>query len=192
MTADTKQQNPQFDSMSNASSCTCGMDTPPTATETVECPASTESFECPTPTESSECLWSDHGTVPWPGNTYHIIEKQSGKAITLIGDQVRLRNLRYPRLLGTHWLCIKQVGYFGFQNPKTGGYLGHDGGSGIHTSALGLKEWELWTPREHPDGGYELLPPYWTHTLMVLAVHGDMSTLTRRHHGTTLWEFVKV
>lgn len=189
MTTDTKQQNPTFETMTNASSSTCGTVTPPTPSECSECPECPQLPECP---KCPKCHWNDHGTVPRPGQTYHIIEKQSGKAITAMQDDAKLRNLKYPGLPGSHWQCVWQNGYFGFQNVKTGAYLGHDGSSGIRTWALDLKDWELWTPREHPDGGYELLSPYYWNTLMVLSVHGDMSTLVRRGHGTTLWEFVKV
>ncbi|KAH8760435.1 hypothetical protein F5883DRAFT_500695 [Diaporthe sp. PMI_573] len=146
----------------------------------------------PTTAEGSDCLWSSRGAIPWPENTFQIIEKQSGKAIALIGDQPKLQKLGPTGHSGTHWLCVRQNGYFGFQNTLTGKYLGHDGDCGMRTSAPHLKEWELWTPRQHPEGGYELLSPLWAHTLMVLCVDRDGSTLVRRHHGTTLWEFVRV
>ncbi|KAG8163040.1 hypothetical protein KVR01_007518 [Diaporthe batatas] len=213
MASDSKHQDPTFDTTTSASSNTCGMATPQTPSECSEyskcpqtpecpkllecpqprdCPKCAECPECPKCPKCPKCPWSEHGTIPRPGSTYHIIEKQSGKAITVMEDDVKLRNLIFPGLYRSHWQCVWHNGYFGFQNVMTGAYLGHDGRSGIRTTALDVSDWELWTPREHPDGGYELLTPYYWHTLMVLSVQGDESTLVRRRHGTTLWEFVEV
>lgn len=174
MAIDAKQEGHKSDMMSNASTIPFQMMTPPSTAE------------------NTESLWSGPGAIPWPENTFQIIEKQSGRAITLVGDQPKLHSLSSKSHLDTHWLCVKQNGYFGFQNPHTGRYLGHDGKSGICTSASQLKKWELWTPREHPEGGHELLSPYYSDTLMVLCVDEDGTTLVRRRHGTTLWEFVRV
>ncbi|KKY37897.1 putative major facilitator superfamily transporter multidrug resistance [Diaporthe ampelina] len=174
MATDTKREDIKFDTATNASTTTFRAKTPPTTME------------------AGESFWSSGGAVPWPENTFHIIEKHSGRAITLAGDQPKLQSLGDTSHPDTHWLCVKQDGYFGFQNPQTGRYLGHDGGTGIRTWVFHLKGWELWTPREHPEGGYELLSPYYSHTLMVLCVDEDRSTLVRRRHGTTLWEFYRV
>lgn len=174
MAIDAKQEDKKFDTMSNQSTATFQMNTPPTTME------------------ATDSLWGGPGAVPWPENTFQIIEKQSGRAITLVGDQPKLQSLRDTSHLDTHWLCVKQDGYFGFQNPQTGRYLGHDGKAGIRTSVFHLKNREVWTPRQHPEGGYELLSPYYSQTLMILCVDEDGSTLVRRRHGTTLWEFVRV
>ncbi|KAL2273543.1 hypothetical protein FJTKL_04445 [Diaporthe vaccinii] len=149
MTTDMKQENTEFETMTNASTTTFREYTPPT-------------------TEDPDSFWSGRGAVPSPENTFQIIEKQSGKAIALQGDQPKLQSLRDTSHPDSHWLCVKQNGYFGFQNPQTGRYLGHDGKTGIRTWVFHLKDWELWTPRQHPEGGYELLSPYYSHTLMVL------------------------
>lgn len=142
---------------------------------------------------AAEHLWQIHGDVPWPGNTYHIIEKGTTKAIANLGDRPALVTVddtaRGPR---TFWYCVEKNGYYGFQNPATGHFLGHDGNSGMRTEAFELNEWELWTPRQHPEGGYQLLSPFWSHTLMVLCAAEDGRELVRRTHGTTLWEFVRV
>lgn len=174
MAIDSKQGDDRFETTSNASNATFQMKTPPTTTE------------------DTECLWSGSGAVPWPEITFQIIEKQSGRAITLVGDQPKLHRLSSTSSLNTHWLCVKKNGYFGFQNLHTGKYLGHDGKSGICTSTFHLKKWELWTPRQHPEGGHELLSPYHSDTLMLLCIDEDGSTLIRRRHGNTLWEFVRV
>ncbi|KAH8746084.1 hypothetical protein F5883DRAFT_255911 [Diaporthe sp. PMI_573] len=110
MATSTKQDDAQFDAMSDTSSTTFRVNTPPT---TMEAP---------------EDLWGERGAIPWPENTFQIIEKQSGGAVSILGDEAKLlRDHKGPSDLSTQWLCVKQDGYFGFQNPPTGRYLGHDG-----------------------------------------------------------------
>ncbi|KAG8162623.1 hypothetical protein KVR01_007101 [Diaporthe batatas] len=162
---------------------------------TTDAPTTTCSINTPSTTAAGpDCLCSSRGAVPCPEKTFQIIEKRSGKAITLAGDELKLEKVGPTRVFDrkTHWFCVKKDGYFGFQNPKTGNYLGHDGGFGIRASANYLNQSGLWTPREHPEGGYEMLSPHGASVLMVLCDGGDGSTLVTRWHGTTLWEFVRV
>lgn len=174
MIPEAQDEKSQFDNMTDASSTT-GWDTPPTTI----CAADS---------------WRNPRDIPCPEQTFQIIEKHSGRAITLVGDKVKLLGPKNTSHLDTHWHCVKQNGYFGFFNPQTGRYLGHKGPPEgvIHAAWCHLKEWELWTPREHRDGGYELLSPFYSHTLMVLVVGEGGDNLVRRRHGTTLWEFVRV
>lgn len=174
MTKDTKQDDDGFDTMSNASTATFQANTPPSTMEDTDRPG------------------GGLGAIPEPEKSFQIIEKNSGRVITLVGEQPKLQSVSDTKNVYTHWHCVKQDGYFGFENPKTGKYLGHDGKDAICASVPHLKDWELWTPRGHPDGGFEMLSPYYSHTLMVLCVHEDGNTLVRRRHGTTLWEFVRV
>ncbi|KAK6216976.1 hypothetical protein QIS74_07090 [Colletotrichum tabaci] len=132
------------------------------------------------------------GDVPWPGKTFFIIEKKTGKAITLVDGQPVLLDLTSTHDACTAWLCVEKQGYFGFQNPKSGKFLGHSSKAAVGAWSLELNEWELWTPRQHPEGGYQLLSPLWSHTLMVLCVAEDRIGLCRRTHGTTLWEFISI
>ncbi|KAK7536836.1 uncharacterized protein J3D65DRAFT_667562 [Phyllosticta citribraziliensis] len=149
------------------------------------------------PTEPSmaadDDFWRSRGTVPWPSNTYQIIEKATGRAIALVNGNVALKHVSSPHDPATHWLCVEKNGYFGFHNPISGRYLGHDGKRGISPGAAALNNWELITPREHPEGGYQIMFPFgfFSHALMVLCVAED-GKLAMRNHGTTIWEFVKV
>ena len=91
----------------------------------------------------------------------------------------------------SHWLCIEERGYFGFQNIKSRTYLGHNKFT-VRASATSFQAWETFTVRPHPEGGYQLLMPHWWHTLKVVAVGSDGCGLEVRDHGETRWEFVKV
>lgn len=166
--------NSEFETRPDASSTISQMDTPPSE-------------------QDSSPYWTDREDVPWPESTFQIIEKGSRRAITLAGDQLKLLSaVNEPSHWDTHWLCVKQNGYFGFQNPMTGKYLGHDGKGRVYAVEGRLRNWELFSPRMHPDGGYELLSPYYSGELMVLCVGEDGRKLVRRRHGTTLWEFIRV
>lgn len=164
--------------------------------ETPSSPFTTTTFSginTPTTTnEAADLFWSDRRAVPSHGKTFQIIEKHSQKAITLVDNRLMLQSLSEPSHPDTHWLCVESNGYFGFQNAQTGRYMGHDGKGGVCASALKLDLWELWTPRQHEEGGYLLLSPHWLASLRMLCVEGDGSSLVRRGHGSTLWEFVRV
>ncbi|KAK8128943.1 hypothetical protein PG984_010051 [Apiospora sp. TS-2023a] len=133
--------------------------------------------------------------VPWPGNTYLIVEKSSGIAIMRRGDgQITLGSSKDTRMAGanTQWLCVESNNHFGFQNPASGFYLGHDGKDRMHATATALKGWEFIAARPHPKGGYQLLSPYWANNMKLFVIGDDGKSVVRRMHGTTLFEFKKL
>lgn len=163
----------QRDVFSDTSSATCTADTPP-------------------PTEAFMDLRLSE--VPWSGKTYMILQKGTGKAITLDdGGALSMKDVLACGKAGSnHWFCVERDGFFGFQNPGSGTYIGHDGKQEIRAAAPHLKAWEMFTPRQHPYGGYQLMTPQSQQVLMVLCVAGDGASLVRRSHGITRWEFVPV
>lgn len=142
------------------------------------------------PPDEPEDSWDGH--VPWPGNTYLILDKATGRAITLSNNTITIQDLTPSSNPSNKWHCVESNGYFGFLHPATGRYLGHDGKSHVHALADKMQAWECMTPRKHPEGGYQLLVPFWWETLRVISVAEDGESLVTRQHGTTLWEFVKV
>lgn len=147
-----------------------------------------------TPATEPEDSWDGRVySIPWPGNTYIILEKASEQVIyTKSNGDVWIDGTSGEHDPYAHWQCVEQNGYFGFKNVRTGGYLGHDGGDGIKATARALLPWELFTTRKHPEGGYQVLLPHYWHTLMLLSVAENGKRLHRRDHGTTVWEFIKV
>ncbi|KDN65338.1 hypothetical protein CSUB01_11561 [Colletotrichum sublineola] len=145
----------------------------------------------PAAVAADETVWDDNGDVPWPGRTFHIFERNTCRVITIVDDKPVLMDLKGDRHPSTPWHCVEKNGYFGFQNPRSGRYLGHDSDAGIRTGA-GMRGWELWTPRQHPEGGYQLLSPLWSDALIVLCVAEDGISLARRSHSNALWEFLRV
>lgn len=140
--------------------------------------------------------WDD--TIPWPGNTYMILEKATRRPITIKNNEILLapQEERGDREAAptpdNTWFCAENQNYFGFLNNASGRYLGHNGHEAIHAEAFGFRGWETFTARPHPSGGYHLLTPFWADALQVLAIAGDGHHLIRRTHGGVLWEFRKV
>ncbi|KAL6352580.1 hypothetical protein LRP88_13045 [Fusarium phalaenopsidis] len=136
--------------------------------------------------------YEDDGLSPWPGNTYMIIEKGTDRAITLTSTGLYLQDIEKDPNANNHWLCVDSHNYIGFFNTKVRVYMGHDGGNGMLASAGVLNDWELMVPRHHPDGGYQLLMPYWSSAMMMVTAEEDGGSVLRTKHGTTLWQFVQV
>lgn len=146
-----------------------------------------------TPPTVTEGVWDGlNYAIPWPNNTYIIIEKDSGLAIALKDGKIDLYDFHDRRDINIQWLCVERNGYFAFLNTKSGVYMGHNGSGTVQASATTPDAWELIIPRKHPGGGYQLLSPHWWNTLKVIEVAEDRKSLVRRLHGTTVWEFIKV
>lgn len=146
-------------------------------------------------TPPSTILWDGISySVPWPNNTYIIVEKGSDQAITVVGNRLCLQHRVANPDANNTWLCVEKNNYFSFLNLKSGVYLGHDGNAGMLAKATAAGDWEFFTARRHPEGGYQLLTPYYWHTLMMVTTtgSGDGKRLARTSHGSTLWEFIKV
>ncbi|KAI9149880.1 hypothetical protein HJFPF1_09626 [Paramyrothecium foliicola] len=136
--------------------------------------------------------WHGHAyAVPWPGSTYIIVEHGGDAAITVTNQGVRLRDMKDDNNANNRWQCVEKNGYFGFYNQNTRTYLGHNGKDRIVQGRV-HDRWEYITPRKHPDGGYQLLFPFWEHTLLVLSIDGDGKSLLRTRHGQNRWDFLKV
>ncbi|KAL7811016.1 hypothetical protein V8C44DRAFT_331597 [Trichoderma aethiopicum] len=140
--------------------------------------------------------------VPWPGNTYNIIEESTGQILTvsvdsLLKDYIKAATLSFrPTDYGPSptdsWLCVEAEGYFGFFHPHSNMYLSvHEPGKDLSPS-FGPEQYYI--PRRHPSGGYQLLSPAGSHTLQQLAFFSrpHESQFVRRQHAGTTWRFSRV
>jgi hypothetical protein len=123
-----------------------------------------------------------------------ITEKNTGRAITFQHGELVLEPDHGGTSPTAHntWLCCEQNNYWGFLNPVTGHYLGHDGGGGMRAAATEIRGWEMFQARSLAGGGYLLLMPYYSGALQQIAVAEDARHLTRRMHGGAVWEFRRV
>ncbi len=130
--------------------------------------------------------------IPTPGNTYMILERSSGRVITRTKEGLCVQDLSDGQNSNTRWFCIEKDNYLGFQDPKSGNYIGHDGNFRMRISARDFRGWECLTTRDHPTGGYKLLVPYWSDKLRIIVVDEDGKGLVTREHGDTLWDFIRL
>lgn len=126
--------------------------------------------------------------VPSPGNTYTIVEHGTDRAICLEATKPFLSN---DPNANNRWLVVEHQGYYGLLNKKTGRYISHDGRNRIHAAVKKMSDWECFVPRQHHQGGYQLLSPYYQHTMMIVTVSGDGKGLERRQHADTCWDFIR-
>ncbi|KAL7914606.1 hypothetical protein GGI35DRAFT_152326 [Trichoderma velutinum] len=130
--------------------------------------------------------------VPWPGNTYMIREKDSGKLLGTTGCGISLTKLTSARdkIEPYQWLCVETNGYFGFFNKSSNKYMSFVDQRMLHTAAeFGPKEFFL--TRRHPNGGYQLLAPASANMLKQVAILSYNHLIMRQHAGI-IWEFVQV
>ncbi|KAJ4317167.1 hypothetical protein N0V84_007471 [Fusarium piperis] len=104
--------------------------------------ASTSAASISTP-PTSTVMTDDHGRshnyqVPWPGNTYMIVQKGTDRAITLTSTGLQLQDIEQDPEANNHWQCIESNNYIGFYNQKFRVYMGHDGRDGVRATSLGV------------------------------------------------------
>ncbi|KAM7198393.1 hypothetical protein V8F20_006154 [Naviculisporaceae sp. PSN 640] len=120
-----------------------------------------------------------HNAVPYPGETFIIIHKASGRPITLLEDgSLQLDKHRVyfaccsPALgrasaassrSSIHWLCVERNGWLGFRSVRNGKYIGQsirpNSRMDIEVTSPHHKAWEYFCARRHPQGGYLLQSP---------------------------------
>ncbi|RYP80135.1 hypothetical protein DL769_002621 [Monosporascus sp. CRB-8-3] len=130
-------------------------------------------------------------TVPWPGNTFVIRERATGRAITLVDGKLRLRDWDCAGDRGAHWVCEQKDGWLGFRNPVSGTYIGHDDRGGFRATASHHKTWEYFCATWHPEGGYLLLKRHGD-ALWKMGVSTDGSKFYETAGEGTAWEFFKL
>ncbi|PTB69987.1 hypothetical protein BBK36DRAFT_1083594, partial [Trichoderma citrinoviride] len=127
--------------------------------------------------------------VPWPGDTYKIIEESTGASLAVHYASLRLLDFGNAWEPNLSWLCVETNGYFGFFHPRSNLYLSAHG-TGINLSKTFGPD-QYFIPRKHPKGGYQLLSPEGPNTLKQLAVLlPNQTQIVRRQHAGTIWRFV--
>ena len=133
-------------------------------------------------------------SVPWPGSTFIIRSVSSGHVLTLLDGQVVLTQPGGPG--SVHWACVETKGWFGFRNPVSGKFLGHNRSGGLCCSADQHQEWEKLCVRARPDGGYVLLMTHRERLQHVgIKLEQGVEKLVKVEDGRSdgvVWEFAKV
>jgi hypothetical protein len=77
------------------------------------------------------------------------------KVITLLNGDIVLEK---PGSLGTYrWRCVENMGWLGFQDPASANYMGYNEEQRIRCAVDKHYDWEYFSPRKLPDGGYAIL-----------------------------------
>ncbi|RYP53432.1 hypothetical protein DL768_001577 [Monosporascus sp. mg162] len=130
-------------------------------------------------------------TVPWPGNTFVIRERATGRAITLVDGKLCLKNWYCAGDRGAHWVCEGKEGWLGFRNPVSGTYIGHSDRGNFCANATKHEPWEYFCAIRHPEGGYLLLKRHGA-ALWKMDVTADGCRFYETEDEGTVWEFVKI
>lgn len=60
--------------------------------------------------------------VPWPGSTFVIRERSTGRAITLVDNELQMQDWDCAGDRSSHWVCEERQGWLGFRSPVTRTY----------------------------------------------------------------------
>ncbi|KAF2702766.1 hypothetical protein K504DRAFT_464898 [Pleomassaria siparia CBS 279.74] len=94
-------------------------------------------------------------SIPWPGSTFIIRSISDGHVITLLNGEITLAP---PGGFGAYrWECVEARGWLGFREHASALFLGHDDQGNIACFGKKHLEWENFSVRMKPDGGYVLL-----------------------------------
>ncbi|RYP48324.1 hypothetical protein DL768_005780 [Monosporascus sp. mg162] len=126
--------------------------------------------------------------VPWPGKSYMIRHKASGRAIMLANGKVRLDHLNSECHCTARWTCSERDGWLGFRNPVSGTYLGIGTSSSKGTIEV-VDQGDICV-RKHPDGGYILLVKQRDSLLKVDVNYAD--TLVASERRGAVWMFSEI
>lgn len=133
-------------------------------------------------------------SFPWPGPTFIIRSVSSGQVITLRDGQIMLTQ---PGGRGSsHWRCVENKGWLGFQNIVSGKFLGHDIYGKVRCESDFHQGWEYFSIRMMPDRGCVLLMTNWERLWPVgIVVEDDVEKLAKVGDGgvdVLVWEFIRV
>ncbi|KAI1474674.1 hypothetical protein F4774DRAFT_321124 [Daldinia eschscholtzii] len=172
--------DPFTTSESRGSSAT-GMTTP---THTISS-TNTMDNSCSCPIQRTELK----DTPPFPGQTFAIRERNTGRYITLMeGNLLVLENVGNQG--GWHWVCVENNGWLGFRNPVSSTHIGHDTNHKYWAEYKHHLSHESFCARKHPQGGYILLSRQGD-ALWKMAVD-DCGRLVETEKDGTLWDFIRI
>ncbi|CAK1364844.1 unnamed protein product [Cercospora beticola] len=136
------------------------------------------------------------GDIPRYDKNFLILERSTRRALTHTDHGLRVASLEDdgPNLRNT-WLCVQRNNFMGFMNKQSRCFLGHDGKgscSTVHAQVKGMGNWECFVPRPLPDGGYQILSPFWHTYMRLVVVVDEEGRVERSEHGDTAWIFEEI
>ncbi|KAJ3532355.1 hypothetical protein NM208_g8300 [Fusarium decemcellulare] len=148
---------------------------------------------CLTPTHTDMTVTDDNAThvesVPSPDGVFIIRHRDTGRVITLIDGELRLCE-GFSARGGFHWQCVEKDRWLGFRNCVSGTFIGHNDRKKFIAKATHHRTYEYFTPRPHPQGGYELLIRHGDE-LWSMTVGAEGTTLIETKGEGALWDFLR-
>lgn len=154
-----------------------------------------------TPTTDAELMlqkvFSVQSDVPHAGNIYKIHLRGTNLLITLEKGQIRLQTPQNGKPGGGwFWMCVEKDGWFGFQNWVSGTYLGRDSKDVLVSNQFHHKDWESFSVRHDPRGGYTILVKHCWGTLRKVSLDENRrlisDNLREPDEDGAQWDFEKV
>lgn len=133
-------------------------------------------------------------TLPCPGKVFMIHLRDTDKVITINEGEVVLQSQGETEPGGGwYWACVEKGNWFGFRNTVSGSYLGHNGKSGLHASAIHHKAHQFLCVGHHSHGGYLLLVKSpGGEEMRHVGCSADMKTLVEKEKDGAQWMFEEV
>jgi hypothetical protein len=94
-------------------------------------------------------------SVPWASSDFIIRDAASEKVLIFQKGDIRLGDVGGNYTY--RWRCVEKDGWFGFRDPASHMFLGHDHQGIIRCQAGHHRAWEEFCMRSVPSGGYNLL-----------------------------------
>jgi hypothetical protein len=98
-------------------------------------------------------------SVPRTGSNFIIRDTASGKVLIFRKGGICLGDVGGNYMY--RWTCAEKDDWFGFQDPASHMFLGHDRQGTIRCQASYHRAWEEFSTRSVPGGGYNLLVKCW-------------------------------
>jgi hypothetical protein len=145
--------------------------------------------ESKTTLNSSELLES---SIPQAGSSFIIRHAASDKVVTFQEGDIRLGDV------GGHytfrWKCVEMKGWFGFRDPASHMFMGHDKQGIICCQAKHHGWTEEFCIRHAPGGGYNILVPH-SDELCPIKIKRDKTdalVMTDDWSAALVFQFIKV
>ncbi|KAI0376048.1 hypothetical protein F5Y04DRAFT_226064 [Hypomontagnella monticulosa] len=133
------------------------------------------------------------GTAPEAKGTYMIRHIDSGRALTLEGGRLTLKQDAGTNG-GWRWECVENDdGWLGFREAVSHRYLGRNNKGGFYAEASKFDRWENFCLRPVKSGGYHLMGiSWWTFRRMGIVRDSEKLIEVSNASEAARWEFIEV
>lgn len=138
------------------------------------------------------CITGRHETIPCAESTYLIKHRASGRFLVIKAGKLSLQS-SIDGQVGSHWTCVEEYGWLGFQNVVSGRYLSYRPNSRQTFSTAGdfSSDGQYFVAKPHTSGGFGLYA-LWRDKLKKMELKATVSSGDINAESETTWSFVTV